>query len=890
MKNRGGLLLGCAAGALVIGLGSLSQALAADGNSVSSSIIDSDWIASALAAYATYQTPVNAAPPLAVKAAPPVAPAWWFQGYVETGGRFFVNDPSRDGLAYLNQDSLAKYYEYSTDKPGPFLNGHVAAGSSDGLYRVDLWSENVGYSDQSYDLSASKAGESYVDVQWDQTPHIYSTSAQTIYNGVGTNALTLPAGLSNKLFTDVGCLGVVGGFPVAGTGSCASSSATNVPAANAALVAQDIQQNLHGTDIGIRRDTASAEYRWTPSDWDVRANYSDMHRFGTQVQGVVFSASTSGVAAQVPAPVDDTTQNFGLSSEYVGTSPWSQRFNLKLSYGGSLYTDNINGYTVQNPFCPAAAVALGAAGGNECAITSASHTATSSPLALLSTWPDNQANMFGATVGADLPFKSRYMGTVSYDMMRQNQAFLPFTITSNFIGGPTPGLPLDWKGSTAFPANSTAALPAASLNGAINTLLVNNVLTTDITPDLKSKASYRYYDYDNGTPTLYFADWVQNDAVAASAANHAPVQTISPGYIKQNAGEELTYHIAQWDVGAAYGYERYNWAFADVDATNENSGKVYSDWEATSWATLRGSLSYAERRYENYNYAAYVGAFQWPLGTAAGGTGAGNYAAADRQFYLDNRNRTQAKFQTDVDLIPTFTVSPTFGLKNDDYNLNLATEQGVESDHSWNAGVDVAYAIDPDTHLLVSYLYEHHNQVVINATGNPPFTAAGYAQAAVQDVMHTVTVAANHTFVPNKFDVRVSYTVSLADDSQPLYFATGCGPSSTFAAGACGPSTTGGQYPDVRSLFQRLEVLGKYKFDDDFVHRLGWKGQMTAQLGYRWERNSVQNWQADDMQPYMYSTFAAGGAANSVGYMTWLAYDNPNYNVQLVTAAINWIW
>ena len=86
---------------------------------------------------------------------------------------------------------------------------------------------NVGYSDQSYDLSASKAGKYYVDVQWDQTPHVYSTSAQTIYNGVGTNALTLPAGLSNTLFTDVGCLGVVGGYPVAGTGKCLTSSTAN---------------------------------------------------------------------------------------------------------------------------------------------------------------------------------------------------------------------------------------------------------------------------------------------------------------------------------------------------------------------------------------------------------------------------------------------------------------------------------------------------------------------------------------------------------------------------------------------------------------------------------------------------------------------------------------
>ena len=55
-----------------------------------------------------------------------------------------------------------------------------------------------------------------------------------------------------------------------------------------------------------------------------------------------------------------------------------------------------------------------------------------------------------------------------------------------------------------------AVLPASSLNGAINTLLSNNVLTTQITPDLKSKLSYRYYDFDNNTPELLFADWVMS--------------------------------------------------------------------------------------------------------------------------------------------------------------------------------------------------------------------------------------------------------------------------------------------------------------------------------------------------------------------------------------------
>ena len=47
---------------------------------------------------------------------------------------------------------------------------------------------------------------------------------------------------------------------------------------------------------------------------------------------------------QFPKPVDDTTQNYGLTGEYVGTSPWGQRLTLKAGYKGSQYTDNFASY------------------------------------------------------------------------------------------------------------------------------------------------------------------------------------------------------------------------------------------------------------------------------------------------------------------------------------------------------------------------------------------------------------------------------------------------------------------------------------------------------------------------------------------------------------------
>ena len=779
----------------------------------------------------------------------PSIPGWWYHYYVEAGFRAFLNNPQRDGVTALGGQSLAKYYEYSTIKPGAFLGGWASTGSNDGRYQVDAWAKNVGYSDQQYQLDVSKAGEHYIGFGWDQIPHIYSTSAQTLYNGVGSTNLTLPPGLSNQMFNDAGCTPGPAGciFPIT--------------PANAAKVQQDITSNTHRSDIGIRRDTSSVDYRYTPNErWDFRANYTNTRRTGTQVDGVLFGQSPIGVRVDVPKPVADTTQNYGASGEYAGTSFWNQNFNVKVAYSGSTYTDDASSYTVQNPFCPTGAVN----------VSCANAFSPSAPTALMSSWPSNQANGASATSGIDLPFNSRYMGTVAYTNMRQNQQFQPFTLTPFTATG---GIPPGWAGNPGIPVNSLAALPAQSLNGNINTLLFNNVITTQLTPDLKLKSSYRFYNYDNGSPEIKFADWILVDA---SSAKHvfaplAPVQSISISYTKQNIGSEVNWRPSrEWNFGSIYGYERYDWIRTDVSSTRENSGKVYADWKPTSWITARASASAAQRRYDSYDYLAFVGSAQWPAGA-----GVTQYSTAYRQFMFDNRDRFRAQASLAVNVLRNVTLTPTVSIRNDDYLLNPATEVGLRSDKAISAGVELAWIASPDTKFLVSYMQDRQQQLISSAGQNlPPFPPAAYYTANVSDTVHTYLAGITHAVIPNKLDVTFTYSYVSAKNSQPLVFADGTGPS----------AATGGQFPDVTSTYQRLEAMAKYTFDEDFVRRMGWNGKVSAQLRYAWENNRVQNWQTDVMQTYMYS------ATNVAGYMTWMAWNNPNYNVHRIGASIAFAW
>jgi MtrB/PioB family decaheme-associated outer membrane protein len=800
------------------------------------------------------------APPLVTKGGPVVAavPGWWTHGELELGYRTFTNDPSRNGFVYLDQQNLAKYYEYTSIRPGAFGGGHVAGGTNDGLYQVDLWANNIAYTDQSYWLDASKAGEHYLSVGWDQTPHFYSNSALTPYLGVGTSALLLPPNFPTGITSPAGVLPF-----------------------------------LHQQDIKIQRNTAAVEYRWTPTEaWDIRADYSHVTRTGSQVAGITELNGFIG-SAEVPAPVKDTTQNFGANGEYAGVSWWGQKYTFKVAYTGSRYTDSTSSYFVQNPYFPTVA-----------SCTPPTTTAEGTPScvgAQMSSWPSNSANGLSGTLAADLPFTSRYMGTVNYTMMRQNDSFQPMTSNPLAVASPFNG---------AAPWNTIGALPATSLDGKINTLLSNNVVVTKINPELTSKLTYRYYDFDNETPRIIFPCWIHYDGTGVpvtpggnpcggpapnGAGFEQTISSLSIGYTKQNAGANLNWRPSrEWNVNAEYGYERYSYTQADVNVTNENSGRMSVDWKPTNWFTARASGSYGVRTYEAYSYQAFVQAIQFPTVppfTPQQST-AWFYAPAYQQFMFDHRQRTIANVLFDIVAFPGITITPSFKFKDDNYGLNPVNQEGVNDSRITSGGVDVGFVFTPDFTFTISYYREYYDQSLYNYTDVAPTSIKGLPtgwpyQAAPgncttgllanclittsdKERVNTITAIVSWSPVPDALNMVVRYTASKGTDQQRLL---------TLATTGC--TNCQGAFPDVTTWFQRLDGTVTYKFDRTWLDQYGWAGDLKAKLRYTWERNSVNNWQNDTLAPFTPVVSASA---------LWLGFDNPNYNIQMIAASLIASW
>jgi hypothetical protein len=157
-------------------------------------------------------------------------------------------------------------------------------------------------------------------------------------------------------------------------------------------------------------------------------------------------------------------------------------------------------------------------------------------------------------------------------------------------------------------------------------------------------------------------DWVINDSTSARSqtAGYAPHTTIFQSYTKQNAAEEVTWRPWRWlDLGAIAGWEQYDRDLAQANRTTEWSGKLYDVVKPTDWAKFRSSYFFSERRYSDYNWAAYVGnTIVAPI--VPGGTTTSLIENPGMRTYdMANRDRQIAKAALDLASTVISPIRPT---------------------------------------------------------------------------------------------------------------------------------------------------------------------------------------------------------------------------------------
>jgi len=757
-----------------------------------------------------------------------VAPEGEFHGDITAGWNFYLKrPPSGYGfgpggvpLTASQTNSIAQFERYGKIPKGPVVpEANLSYVSGDGHFVMDAHAKDVAQDDQSYKLHLGQPGVHDFQFVWDQIPYLASTSGKTLFNTSNPTNLTVPNAVRSTL-----------------QGDSAPWTVSN----------NTINSNVRQIELKTERDIARVVYGFKPDPaWDFRVSYTHEDKTGTQALGTVMNNPFAGGGAIiVPEPIDYTTQTVSATAQYMGLYGDNKHYNVGFIYTGSLFNNHNQSVTFDNPFRLSAPNPIGSPSNP---VGNGDNTGN---LGRDSLYPDNYANRFGLTAGVDLPFDSRYMGTVTYNMMRQNQDFIPKTIN---------------------PTIATTALPATSLHGKINTLLINNVLNTNYTDDLSSTLRYRYYDVNNQTPELLFSDYVIGDG----QLNSEDIRSLSAGYTQQDASADVTWRALDWlTLGAGYAWQHYDRTRRDANVTNENSGKVSLDASPLDWLHLRASYLLAYRRYDNYDALTYVGVPMYPP------VGAG-FTQSPLMRVLDMANRNRQKVQATLEVstpLEGLTVTPTGSWEQNKYSDGSTSggDLGLKQDTSWTAGVEVAYAATSDMSIMAGYLHENTNRALVNsdvfACGGVVGNTACNWGSRLHDIVDTVYAGANFQLIPDSLSLRVSYSYSQA-----------IGQTSTYPLGGAG-ITSNPQYPDVKTYTHALRAKLSYKMDEDMVERLGLVGDVTASLAYTFAYNKMNNWQINNITPYMVNTDP--GANKSL----YLGAINPNYVAQYigVTTEIHW--
>ena len=288
-------------------------------------------------------------------------------GEVAVGGRMTWGD-----------DRAGKFREYRDFSNGILGRFDLLVEDDAGERYLRARGANIGYDDQRYALESGRYGSYRFDVFFEELPHVFSSSASTLFQRPSGNQFLLPAGVQNR---------------IAGAASTAAQRETELAAARP-------------IDLGFRQIEGGTgiDYRISES-LRVFSRYRLRDRRGSRPLAIQYG-SPGGRFDVFASPVDDDTHQVDAGLEYIAGP-----LVLGFDHTSSFYRNEFRSASVDNPL-----VALDAA--------------NAAARGRISLDPDNSAHSFSTFGSLILPlsFPARLTGSLAYGLRLQDDDFLPHTI------------------------------------------------------------------------------------------------------------------------------------------------------------------------------------------------------------------------------------------------------------------------------------------------------------------------------------------------------------------------------------------------------------------------------------------------------------------------------
>lgn len=305
-------------------------------------------------------------------------------GYIQFGAR-----------GTFDGSSSSKFREYRHFPVGLFIQNF--RWSSDQLQGRKLFlliqSRETLERDQSHLLAFGRHGKYRFDFRWEQSPHLFASSAKFLFTPASPGVFTVPLAMRTSLTATPSLAGTL-------------------------LAAQPT------FDVDLQRKKFTGSFLFTPTaNWRLLAQYSREHQQGNRP----FSTTTNSFThvMEFPEPIDYITQAVTLSAEYA-----RRRWGVQFAYRGSLFSNQVGQLIWDIPF----------------RTTDASNASSQGRLDL---YPNNSAHSFSVAGAFNVGKSTRFMASISPTLMFQDDAFLPMTINPAIVGVPAlPATSLNGKKTT----------------------------------------------------------------------------------------------------------------------------------------------------------------------------------------------------------------------------------------------------------------------------------------------------------------------------------------------------------------------------------------------------------------------------------------------------------
>jgi len=399
------------------------------------------------------------------------------------------------GLGYVSDDAY-KFGRYNgLQKQGAFFIGDIKIREFDEDGR--FWSirgTNLGLESRYLRLEGGEQGSHKFFLEYDELPNYKNNTVQTPFTGIGSNNLTLPSGFDIN------------------------------------------NMELNRFELETRRRRATVGAMLVPKQhWQFDIDFSHENKEGVDATGAAIASGKSQIMGNtttslLPEPIDQDTDIVNATLSYAGDGG-----QLDFKYHMSLFSNNINSLSWQDPFNPVAAGSMSLA-------------------------PDNEFHQLSLTGGYTLPYKSRLTGLISIGRMTQNQDFLPYTINT----AATPG-----------------GLPRNSLNGEVWLTNAQLKLTSRPVSRLRLNAELRYNERDNQTPVDTY-NYIVLDSLAGAAVQNRPY-SYRNNRIKLDANYRFN-AITSLLGGYKYNEMKRNYTNAEREDTQENT--LFAKWKIKAHSTV----------------------------------------------------------------------------------------------------------------------------------------------------------------------------------------------------------------------------------------------------------------------------------------------------------------